>query len=1058
MTASRLTESKIKSESEGRVVEVLDAYLAADQEGRAPAREELLAQYPELAEDLEACLASLEFIRQASLTAPPLVADSRAVKNGDAGLGDLGDFRILREIGRGGMGVVYEAVQRSLNRRVALKVLPFAAAMDPIQLRRFQTEALASAQLHHTHIVPVYSVGCERGVHHYAMQFIEGPTLAQAIAERRQSEGTTKGEARSDLTAPTEVIRSVTPSPSSRTREFFRMVAELGIQAAAALDHAHKLGVVHRDIKPANLMLDVGGNLWVTDFGLARLQDDTGLTISGDLLGTLRYMSPEQALAKRGYLDHRTDIYSLGATMYELLTLRPAIDGQDRQEVLRKIAQEEPASPRRLNPSIPRELETIVSKAIAKEPESRYATGQELADDLRRFLEDKPIRAKRPTLPERAAKWSRRHAGAVVSAILLLVMAVAALSISMALVARERRGTIQQRDRANDLADEARIQRGLAEEQARLARQAVDEMYTEVAERWLAGQARLEPLQREFLEKALRFYEKFAQAKTDDPQVRMMIAKSLWRAGDIRSRLGLHKEAEDAYRRALAIDHDLAATSPAATEPRLNAANDAISLGALLLSTGRHDDAERLYLEAREIAQNAMACAPTEAEPKRLLAMSQENLGFVQAARGRTADARQHYQQAITLYEGLTAGSDAKPSDSKHLANAFNNLGNLHWSAKRLTEAEVAYRRARDIMQRLVDKDPTQPNHRETLAYILNNLSAVLQRSHHYEESERVFRQAIDVQQRLADDFPSVPDYLGELASFHGNLGVLLRSMGRAQQGKEAFQQAVALLQELTKKVPDRPENQLRLCVFLRNLGNAFKDERDWAHAEHAYGRALEIQSKLAADYPDVPNYREELGGIHNALGHLLWQEGRPAEAEASFGAALTIFDRLATGGPDRGEIWERLGGTNANWVTLLTLGSSNGGQDPGRALRLAEQAVARCPRNRDAWGALGIARSQTQDQKGAIAAIEKALALDHLEDGDLWMMLALAHARGGDRQQARTWYDKAVALMRRQPPGVGVHPMQERLRAEAAALLGMTDQPKPPGNKEQTSAKPSKP
>ena len=187
MNPSRLTQSKPKSTSESRLVEVLDAYLAAAQEGVAPNREELLADHPELAEDLEACLASLEFIRQASLSAPPLVVDSRAIEpdESEPGLGDLGDFRILREIARGGMGVVYEAVQRSLNRRVALKVLPFASAMDPTQLRRFQTEALAAAQLHHTHIVPVYSVGCERGVHYDAMQFIEGQTLANAISERR---------------------------------------------------------------------------------------------------------------------------------------------------------------------------------------------------------------------------------------------------------------------------------------------------------------------------------------------------------------------------------------------------------------------------------------------------------------------------------------------------------------------------------------------------------------------------------------------------------------------------------------------------------------------------------------------------------------------------------------------------------------------------------------------------------------------------------------------------------------------------------------------------------
>ena len=260
----------------------------------------------------------------------------------DPALAELGDYRLVRELGRGGMGIVYEAEQVSLGRRVALKVLPFAAALDPPQLRRFQTEAHAAAQLHHTNIVPVFSVGCERGVHYYAMQFIDGRTLAQVILDQQRAEP--PGH------EPSWPHSGPSALGTTGDRARFRLVAELGIQAAEALDHAHRLGIVHRDIKPANLLLDVRGNLWITDFGLARLQDEAGLTMTGDLLGTLRYMSPEQALAHRGTVDHRTDIYSLGVTLYELLTLRPAWRRTDRQELLRRIAQEEPIAPRRLDP------------------------------------------------------------------------------------------------------------------------------------------------------------------------------------------------------------------------------------------------------------------------------------------------------------------------------------------------------------------------------------------------------------------------------------------------------------------------------------------------------------------------------------------------------------------------------------------------------------------------------------------------------------------------------------------------------------------------------------
>jgi serine/threonine protein kinase/Flp pilus assembly protein TadD len=426
----------------------LEEYLAAAEAGAAPPRQQLLDRYPELADDLDACLAALDFIGRA-VTGPCSIASSLSdMLPPEQDGGQLGDFRLIREVGRGGMGVVYEAEQVSLGRRVALKVLPFAATMDPRQLQRFHNEARAAALLDHPHIVHVHAVGCERAVHFYAMQFIDGQTLAALIAGLRRSGGrpVTPQEQ-----ATTPHVRG-TPSPSADTapraaasterapldRGHFRRVAEMGIQAAEALDHAHALGIVHRDVKPGNLLVDGRGCVWVTDFGLAHMQSDAHLTMTGDLVGTLRYMSPEQALAKRVVVDHRTDVYSLGATLYELLTLEPAFKGNDRQELLRQIAFEEPRPPRRLNRAVPAELETIALKAMEKNPAERYATAKDLADDLRRYLADEPIRARPVGVVRRARKWARRQPALVAALATALTVAVSMVSGGIGWVANDR--------------------------------------------------------------------------------------------------------------------------------------------------------------------------------------------------------------------------------------------------------------------------------------------------------------------------------------------------------------------------------------------------------------------------------------------------------------------------------------------------------------------------------------------------------------------------------------------------------------------------------------------
>lgn len=448
--------------SDDELARALEAYLSAVERGEPVDPDQLAATYPAIAAELRSCL---EILNLAGSVEKEAVAEAESEQSEDSqAVPLLGDFRILRPVGRGGMGVVYEAEQLSLQRRVALKVLTFASALDAQQLRRFKTEAQAAAQLHHANIVPVFSVGCERGVHYYAMQFIEGRTLAEVIRELRPGTGARGASDRSDRSNQRSGAVAGLPAPdgsrssvdSARTRDHFRTVAGLGMQAAEALEHAHSLGIIHRDIKPANLLVDVRGKLWITDFGLARMQPDAGVTMTGDIVGTLRYMSPEQAMSRRAVIDHRSDIYSLGVTLYELLALRPAFDGQDRQEILRRVTLEEPRSPRRFNPAVPVDLETVVLKAMAKEPVERYASARELADDLRRFLELKTIKAKRPSLWDRALKLARRHTAVVAAAFLALMLAVGGLMTGLLLIGQERDLARARQKEASESAKEAR--------------------------------------------------------------------------------------------------------------------------------------------------------------------------------------------------------------------------------------------------------------------------------------------------------------------------------------------------------------------------------------------------------------------------------------------------------------------------------------------------------------------------------------------------------------------------------------------------------------------------
>jgi serine/threonine protein kinase len=425
----------------GRLEQAAQEFVERFRRGERPALSEYTRRCPDLATEIRElfpALVMLEGVRPGETVPGP----GRGPDSAAAPPRQLGDYRILREVGRGGMGIVYEAEHGALGRRVAIKVLPAPLLLDSRYLERFQREARAAAKLHHTNIVPVFGVGEQDGLHYYVMQFIDGQGLdsvlvglaqhARAVHPATKAKHETQTSRRLSLTGAT-VPGAVAPHADEENpapngarlageshaapprfgashpddgRAYWHSVARIGMQVAEALASAHAQGTLHRDIKPSNLLLDSQGTVWVTDFGLAKAAGSDDLTHSGDIVGTLRYMAPERF---RGKGDARSDVYALGLTLYELLALRPAFDESEYNALLYQVAHVEPPPLRQWRPSVPRDLETIVLKAIARDPERRYPSAGELADDLRRFTDDRPIRARAVNPAERLWRWCRRN-------------------------------------------------------------------------------------------------------------------------------------------------------------------------------------------------------------------------------------------------------------------------------------------------------------------------------------------------------------------------------------------------------------------------------------------------------------------------------------------------------------------------------------------------------------------------------------------------------------------------------------------------------------------------
>jgi serine/threonine protein kinase len=1083
MTRAQLSAAEAGQDPAGDVelAQVLEGVLADVEAGRPVDVERLLADHPAVADDLRACLASLRFIEKgAGSLACPEASGAAAVEN-------LGDFRIHREIGRGGMGIVYEAEQLSLGRKVALKVLPFAAALDPRQLQRFKHEAHAAAHLHHQNIVPVYFVGADRGVHFYAMQYIEGQTLAALIRQLRQLAGKPDPEGDAGAAPASDLARqqvgaghmpvpaelrlgdsttdygpnwqaaptpSEIPTPghtpgSTQTATthptHFRTVAKLGIQAATALEHAHQLGIIHRDIKPGNLLVDGCGKLWITDFGLAHIQGDAQLTLTGDLVGTLRYMSPEQALGKRALVDHRTDIYSLGVTLYELLTLEPAFGGNDRQEVLRRIAFEDARPLRRLNKVIPAELETIVLKALEKNPIERYASAQEMADDLERFLKDEPIRARRPSLLQAARKWARRHRGVslttAVAVILGLVLGVAGLLVhNQRLLWEQAQTTVALDEKATALAQEAARRQAL--------RQALDDLTSPLIDEWLARQKVLLPEHKQFLDTALAHYEKFADDIGQDEATRAAVAKAYGRVARIRAHLGHKGEAEKAYRRALTAFTQLAADFPSVPEYRYDLAATHRYLG-IVLQPGAM--AQEELTRALRIAEQLVKDFPATDSYRHQLAITHNALGGLLWDQGHAPESLVELRKALTMEQQLAKEFPSCLEYRQQLAIYFNNLGRLLAELGEVMQAEAEYRKALAIRLKLAGEFPGVPDYSRDAGHTHNTLGYLLSRLARLAEAEDEYHKALTIRTQLAGAFPAVPEYRHQLAGTHGQLGNLLIGLARARQAKDHYQQALAIQRQLAADFPTVPEYQRDLAAMRCAFGNGLKNLGQRAEAEAEFAKALAIQKKMVKDFASVPQNRLNLAMTQCDLARLLQTLGRATEAEHHYQNALANLAQLVRDFPKTPEYRRMLATSHHDMGRELSdlRRAPEAEEEFRKAVTILKQLVQVFPTAPSyriqlsrTYNELGLLFLEVRDLAEARTAHESSLAIREkllkdfpavaeyaVELGGSYCNLGHVVRDQGQAAAALEWYGKAVATL-------GSVLKQKRRPATAAMFL----------------------
>ncbi len=973
----------LASDSESAIELIYAEFLALEESGRLPQTEQWLSGFPEHRPRLERLLKLHDFL---STDQPLSRADTRTAETDRPTAQDVADqpfqqYQLLEEVGRGGMGIVYRAIQKGLGRVVAVKVLR-SIENHPKVRQRFQQEAETVAALQHPNIVQVIEISLDTGKEFLSMEYLGGGSLESRIEKETWSN---HGKA--------SLVRTL----------------------AQAVHYAHQRGIIHRDLKPANILFTADLTAKIVDFGLAkRLQDELGTTQTGSVLGTPCYMSPEQAAGADTPIGPATDIYSLGVILYQMLTKRLPFEGKTALETLRWISERDCVPPSKIDSLVPRDLETICLKCLAKQPGQRYVTAQELADDLERFLDHLPIKARRAGVIERFGRKIRRHPQV---AALMAAMVVVGTGAGFMLYQQQR--TVEQLARENAqreqsesiLRQRASEAEGAYEASLQKARASVKE-WSQLGQR-LDNEPGMDGLRRKAFEDAVAYYQEYLAHGPVDDSIKLEAALAAIRAAHFHTDLGLFETAENELRTADKWMDGLAETKAI----QWYRADVQLLLANILRRVDRWEESQHAYEQVIDMLGQLLVSDPKNTGYLIRQSNALVNLCVVYKNQKKWDECLPTYVQALRLSTTAAALRVQQPIPDS-FAQSDVPVEKVSEELDRVTEY------LKDLCDKLLAENSkllpalAKENYLPEIALCLDDTGQVFEYRDQVPQAEMCYREAIRLRRlstELAPENRRVEQYL---ARGESNLGRMLFANDRVQEAKAALVSANKIYQKLVEDFPERTEHRTEWSQSLMALAKCNSSQNEISSAVQESAQAVKQLEVLFKQQPKLSGVKDSLAASLFFYSYCLSQANNLTQAKTEYDRAFELAkDRPV---PCNSHAW------------TLALKDQLDSQDLQVALTLSEAAVRLSPQSSNAWNTRGLVLARAGKYQESLEAIDKAISLSNGGSASDWYIKAMALAGQGESTSALQWFSNAESIRITQSPNKTELRRQAVLASEA--------------------------